>query len=177
MANSKTFPIFSGSLSFSGHFHFRKNRVYNNNNTAFSLDVSIFSFSFVFPYAKSSGICSPLNGATRRKNHFVFGRNETLFGSPAEDMGTGGKTFDAHVIPATYHHKHVRPMAGDDSDLRRGIGELLSRWGGLQMAVKNKWGGNDSLEKSQELAHHLFHLLSQTNGSFCFSLIFKCSVY
>ncbi|KAJ4894300.1 hypothetical protein Rs2_21094 [Raphanus sativus] len=78
-------------------------------------------------------------------------------------MGTGGKTFDAHVIPATYHHKHVRPMAGDDSDLRRGIGELLSRWGGLQMAVKNKWGGNDSLEKSQELAHHLFHLLSQTN--------------
>ncbi|CAH8308540.1 unnamed protein product [Eruca vesicaria subsp. sativa] len=80
-------------------------------------------------------------------------------------MGTGGKTFNAHVLLATtYPHKHVRPMADDDSDLRRGIGELLSRWGGLQMAVKNKWGGNDSLEKSQDLAHDLFHLLSQTNA-------------
>ncbi|KAL0742883.1 hypothetical protein Bca4012_084396 [Brassica carinata] len=78
-------------------------------------------------------------------------------------MGTGGKTFNAHVLSATYHHKHVRSMAGDDSDLRRGIGELLGRWGGLQMAVKNKWGGRDSLEKSQELAHDLFHLLSQPN--------------
>ena len=78
-------------------------------------------------------------------------------------MGTGGKTFNAHVISATYHHKHVRLVAGDASDLRRGIGEILSRWGGLQMAVKNKWGGKDSLEKSHELAHDLFHLLSQYN--------------
>ncbi|KAH0926672.1 hypothetical protein HID58_018928 [Brassica napus] len=79
-------------------------------------------------------------------------------------MGAGGKTFNPHVLSATYHHKHVRPMAcEEDSDLRIGIGELLSRWGGLQMAVKNKWGGHDSLEKSQELAHDLFHLLSQTN--------------
>ena len=77
-------------------------------------------------------------------------------------MGTGGRTFNAHVLSATYHHKHVRPM-GDDSDLRRNIGELLSRWGGLQMAVKNKWGGHDSLKKSQELAHDLVHLLSHSN--------------
>ncbi|KAF2554458.1 hypothetical protein F2Q68_00016846 [Brassica cretica] len=76
-------------------------------------------------------------------------------------MGAGRKTVNAHVLSATCHHKHVRPMACDeDSDLRRGIGELLSRWGGLQMAVKNKWGGHDSLEKSQELVHDLFHLLS-----------------
>ncbi|KAJ0264732.1 hypothetical protein HA466_0030330 [Hirschfeldia incana] len=79
-------------------------------------------------------------------------------------MGTAGKTFNAHVISATYHHKHVRLVAGDASDLRRGIGEILSRWGGLQMAVKNKWGGHDSLEKSQELAHHLFHLLSHPSN-------------
>lgn len=87
-------------------------------------------------------------------------------------MGAGGKTVNAHVLSATYHHKHVRPMACDeDSDLRRGIGELLSRWGGLQMAVKNKWGGHDSLEKSQELSHDLFHLLSQPNGSFLLFLL------
>lgn len=87
-------------------------------------------------------------------------------------MGAGGKTFNAHVLSATYHHKHVRPMAcEEDSDFRRGIGELLSRWGGLQMAVKNKWGGHDSLEKSQELAHDLFHLLSQTNGSYLIFLL------
>ncbi|VVA98719.1 unnamed protein product [Arabis nemorensis] len=77
-------------------------------------------------------------------------------------MGTGGKTSNAHVISATWHHKHVSPIA-DDSDLRRGIGELLSRWGGLQMAVKNQWGGHDSLKKSQELVHQLFNLLSQSN--------------
>ncbi|CAH2053016.1 unnamed protein product [Thlaspi arvense] len=78
-------------------------------------------------------------------------------------MGTGGKTFNAHAIFPTWHHKQVRPMA-DDSDLRRDIGELLSRWGGLQLAVKNQWGGHDSLEKSHELAHHLFHLFSQSNA-------------
>lgn len=86
-------------------------------------------------------------------------------------MGTGGKTFNVHVLPATtYPHKHVRSMADEEeSDLRRAIRELLSRWGGLQMAVKNKWGGHDSLEKSQELAHDLYHLLShQSNGSFLF---------
>lgn len=101
----------------------------------------------------------------------VCGRKEietfVLF-FPAKDMGTGGKISNAHVISATWHHKHVRPMADDDSDLlRRDIGELLSRWGGLQMAVKNQWGGHDSLKKSHELAHHLFHLFSQSNGSFC----------
>ncbi|KAL1197553.1 hypothetical protein V5N11_012129 [Cardamine amara subsp. amara] len=77
-------------------------------------------------------------------------------------MGTGGRTLNAHVLSATWQHKHVSPMA-DDTVLRRGIGELLSRWGGLQMAVKNQWGGHDSLKKSQELAHHLFHLFSQSN--------------
>jgi len=59
----------------------------------------------------------------------------------------------------------------DDSVLQRDIGELLSRWGGLQMAVKNQWGGHDSLKKSQELAHNLFHLISQSNGSIFFLLL------
>ncbi|XP_010488282.1 PREDICTED: pre-rRNA-processing protein TSR2 homolog [Camelina sativa] len=79
-------------------------------------------------------------------------------------MGAGGRTFDtAHVISATWHEKHVHPIADNDSFLRRGIGELLSWWGGLQMAVKNQWGGHDSLKKSQELAHHLYLLFSQSN--------------
>ncbi|AEE76648.1 putative pre-rRNA-processing protein TSR2 [Arabidopsis thaliana] len=77
-------------------------------------------------------------------------------------MGTGGITSNAHVVSPTWHHKHVPPM-DDDSVLQRDIGELLSRWGGLQMAVKNQWGGHDSLKKSQELAHNLFHLISQSN--------------
>ncbi|ESQ47609.1 hypothetical protein EUTSA_v10022168mg [Eutrema salsugineum] len=77
-------------------------------------------------------------------------------------MGTGGKTSNAHVISSTWQHKHVHPMV-DDSNLRRDIGELLSRWGGLQMAVKNQWGGHDSLKKSHELANHLLHLFSQSN--------------
>ncbi|EOA32254.1 hypothetical protein CARUB_v10015513mg [Capsella rubella] len=78
-------------------------------------------------------------------------------------MGAGGRTFDTtHVLSTTWHEKHVRPVT-DDSVLRRGIGELLSRWGGLQMAVKNQWGGHDSLKKSQDLAHHLYHLFSESN--------------
>ncbi|CAL9221891.1 unnamed protein product [Arabidopsis halleri] len=78
-------------------------------------------------------------------------------------MGTGGITFTAHVVSDTWHHKHV-PSVADDSVLQRDIEELLSRWGGLQMAVKNQWGGHDSLKKSQELAHQLFHLFSQSNA-------------
>ncbi|KAG7582971.1 Pre-rRNA-processing protein TSR2 [Arabidopsis suecica] len=77
-------------------------------------------------------------------------------------MGTGGITFNAHVVSDTWRQKHV-PSVADDSVLQRDIEELLSRWGGLQMAVKNQWGGHDSLKKSQELAHHLFHLFSQSN--------------
>ncbi|KAK4392064.1 hypothetical protein Sango_1984200 [Sesamum angolense] len=30
------------------------------------------------------------------------------------------------------------------------------------MAVENEWGGRDSLQKSQQLGHHLFHLLTQS---------------
>ncbi|KFK39541.1 hypothetical protein AALP_AA3G257600 [Arabis alpina] len=78
-------------------------------------------------------------------------------------MGIGWEMFNAHVlISPTWHNKHVRPIT-DDSDLRRSIGEVLSRWGGLQMAVKNQWGGQDSLKKSQELSHQLFNLFSQSN--------------
>lgn len=83
-----------------------------------------------------------------------------------KDMGAGGVTFNAQVFSDRWHHKHVSPVA-DDSVFRRGIEELLSRWGGLQIAVKNQWGGHDSLKKSQELAHHLFLLFSQSNGSIC----------
>ncbi|KAF7837305.1 pre-rRNA-processing protein TSR2-like protein [Senna tora] len=41
---------------------------------------------------------------------------------------------------------------------------LLSRWNGLQLAVKNQWGGSDSLQKSHQLASDLFSCLSKSNA-------------
>ncbi|CAN8258453.1 unnamed protein product [Cochlearia groenlandica] len=80
-------------------------------------------------------------------------------------MGTGERTFDSHEVnSATWHQKHVTSPVSEDSVLRRGIGEILSRWGGLQMAVKNQWGGKDSLKKSHDLALLIFHLLSHQSN-------------
>lgn len=53
--------------------------------------------------------------------------------------------------------------------LQDGIILLLSRWQALQMAIKNKWGGCDSLHKSDQLASHIFSCLSKSN---CCPLIF-----
>ncbi|XP_073044282.1 uncharacterized protein [Primulina eburnea] len=48
------------------------------------------------------------------------------------------------------------------AQLQEGIGMLLSRWAALRMAVENEWGGRDSLQKSQQLGHDLFHHLTQS---------------
>ncbi|KAL0337015.1 UNVERIFIED_CONTAM: hypothetical protein Scaly_1976600 [Sesamum calycinum] len=50
------------------------------------------------------------------------------------------------------------------AQLQEGINLVLSRWAALRMAVDNEWGGRDSLQKSQQLGHHLFHLLTQSKG-------------
>lgn len=49
--------------------------------------------------------------------------------------------------------------------LQESIILLLSRWYALQMAIKNQWGGCDSLQKSHQLASHLFSWLSKSNGN------------
>ncbi|OVA15492.1 Pre-rRNA-processing protein TSR2 [Macleaya cordata] len=46
-----------------------------------------------------------------------------------------------------------------------GISLLLSRWSGLQLAIKNEWGGRDSRQKSEQLASDLFYWFSQSKGS------------
>lgn len=48
------------------------------------------------------------------------------------------------------------------AQLQEGINLVLSRWAALRMAVENEWGGRDSLQKSQQLGNHLFHLLTQS---------------
>ncbi|AES93688.1 Pre-rRNA-processing protein TSR2, motif protein [Medicago truncatula] len=48
--------------------------------------------------------------------------------------------------------------------LQESIILLLSRWYALQMAIKNQWGGCDSLQKSHQLASHLFSWLSKSNA-------------
>lgn len=48
--------------------------------------------------------------------------------------------------------------------LRKGIASLLSRWIGLQMAVENQWGGQDSVHKSHQLGADIFCWISQSKG-------------
>lgn len=42
------------------------------------------------------------------------------------------------------------------NNLLKAISLILSRWSGLQMAVRNQWGGQDSLSKSHQLAIDIF---------------------
>lgn len=56
------------------------------------------------------------------------------------------------------------------SHLREGISLLLSRWTGLQMAVKNEWGGHDSLHKSKQLATDILSCFFQSNGLYILSV-------
>ncbi|KAJ8747471.1 hypothetical protein K2173_008768 [Erythroxylum novogranatense] len=48
--------------------------------------------------------------------------------------------------------------------LQEGISLLFSRWNGLQLAVRNKWGGHDSLQKSHQLAADILSWFSQSTG-------------
>ncbi|KAG2727579.1 hypothetical protein I3843_01G158600 [Carya illinoinensis] len=50
------------------------------------------------------------------------------------------------------------------SHLREGISLLLSQWTGLQLAVKNGWGGHDSLQKSKQLATDILSWFFQSNA-------------
>ncbi|KAL6575017.1 hypothetical protein OROMI_012302 [Orobanche minor] len=53
--------------------------------------------------------------------------------------------------------------AAASEQLQEGINLVLSRWAALRMAIENEWGGRDSLQKSEELGHQLFHRLTQSN--------------
>lgn len=58
------------------------------------------------------------------------------------------------------------------AQLHKGINLVLSRWAALRMAIENEWGGRDSLQKSQQLGHLLFNLLTQSKG-----IIHHCSFF
>ncbi|XP_070012530.1 uncharacterized protein [Nicotiana sylvestris] len=49
------------------------------------------------------------------------------------------------------------------SPLQEGISKLLSQWPGLQMAIQNEWGGQDSPQKSKQLSFDILSCLSQSN--------------
>ncbi|KAL5541553.1 hypothetical protein UlMin_009263 [Ulmus minor] len=52
----------------------------------------------------------------------------------------------------------------NNTNLIEGIASILSRWNGLQMAIKNQWGGCDSIHKSHQLAAHIFSSFSQSRA-------------
>lgn len=54
---------------------------------------------------------------------------------------------------------------GVSSELQQRISRVLSGWNALQMAVHNKWGGPDSIDKSHQLYSDVFTSLFQTKGN------------
>lgn len=75
-----------------------------------------------------------------------------------EGMGRNGVA--AAVLPPPAHQQNPAPVIA----LRRGIWNILSRWNALQMAVENKWGGTDSLDKSHQLASDIESWFSKSKG-------------
>ncbi|KAL0338645.1 UNVERIFIED_CONTAM: hypothetical protein Sangu_1386600 [Sesamum angustifolium] len=67
-----------------------------------------------------------------------------------------------------YEHSEMNPglTAEAAQQLQEGISSVISRWAALRMAVENEWGGRDSLQKSQQLGHHLFRRLTNPKVSF-----------
>ncbi|KAK9725520.1 hypothetical protein RND81_05G150300 [Saponaria officinalis] len=52
------------------------------------------------------------------------------------------------------------------SQLYQGILKVLSTWNALQMALQNKWGGNDTLTKSEDFVFEILTWFRQSKGSF-----------
>ncbi|KAL1808467.1 hypothetical protein ACET3Z_025457 [Daucus carota] len=63
-------------------------------------------------------------------------------------MEAVGRNGEGAVLPPPSHQQKVLA-------LRKGIWNILSKWNALQMAVENKWGGTDSLDKSHLLAYDI----------------------
>lgn len=84
-----------------------------------------------------------------------------------EDMGRNGV---AAVLPPPSHQRNPATVFA----LRQGIWNILSKWNALQMAVENKWGGTDSLDKSHQLASGIESWFSKSKGTI---FIFKMKQY
>ncbi|WOH08485.1 hypothetical protein DCAR_0727926 [Daucus carota subsp. sativus] len=63
-------------------------------------------------------------------------------------MEAVGRNGEGAVLPPPSHQQKVFA-------LRQGIWNILCKWNALQMAVENKWGGTDSLDKSHLLAYDI----------------------
>lgn len=78
-------------------------------------------------------------------------------GSLATSMESINGVRVSSITPSTAEdQKPVSP------DLRQAISSVLSRWNGLEMAVKNQWGGRDSIHKAQQLSADILSWLSQS---------------
>ncbi|KAI3894726.1 hypothetical protein MKX03_033375 [Papaver bracteatum] len=58
----------------------------------------------------------------------------------------------------TSSHQQLRPES--ISVFIEGINLILSRWIGLQLAIKNEWGGRDSRQKSEQFVNDIFSWFS-----------------
>lgn len=64
-----------------------------------------------------------------------------------------------------------QPLPSSVSPLHERISKLLSGWRALQMAIKNEWGGPDSMLKYHQLASDLLSWLFHSKGKINISVI------
>lgn len=64
------------------------------------------------------------------------------------------------VLPSPSRQQNLAPVFA----LRQGIWNILFNWNALQMAVENKWGGTDSLDKSHQLASDIESWFSKSKA-------------
>lgn len=63
----------------------------------------------------------------------------------------------------TASHQQLRPES--ISVFIEGINLILSRWIGLQLAIKNEWSGRDSRQKSEQFVNDIFSWFSLSKGT------------
>ncbi|MCL7046284.1 hypothetical protein MKW94_006124 [Papaver nudicaule] len=64
--------------------------------------------------------------------------------------------YGSHYLASS--HQRLRPES--TSVFIEGINLILSRWIGLQLAIKNEWGGRDSRQKSEQFVSDILSWFS-----------------
>ena len=81
--------------------------------------------------------------------------------APQHRISSSPCTSSSSVLSHSSPRHHI--MIGSDL-VNQEILSLLSRWNGLQMAIKNSWGGCDSQHKYDQLIEDVISMFARSEG-------------
>ena len=85
-----------------------------------------------------------------------------------------------------HHHQHARTRPNvlatkqQKDTFEQGVGEVMSKWTALQLAVDQEWGGTNSLRKADELIDDViqwFHRKKSANAPALAAVLQCCAMY